>query len=97
QNILTFPTRRSSDLKLGHIVFNGNFAGFINDFVTYGTLHTALGTIKADVNLKLQQAEYPIYSGTVHSDNFQLGQFIKDSAIGAIDRKSTRLNSSHVK
>lgn len=75
--------------KLGHIVFNGNFAGFINDFVTYGTLHTALGTIKADVNLKLQQAEYPIYSGTVHSDNFQLGQFIKDSAIGAISLNAT--------
>lgn len=75
--------------KLGYVIFSGNFAGFINDFVTYGTLQTGLGPVKADVNMKLQQASYPVYSGTVSSTGFNLGPLLKDSSMGAISFNAT--------
>lgn len=75
--------------KLQYITFNGNFAGFINDFVTFGTIQTALGTVKADLNLKLQNPKYPIYSGTISSSNFDLGTLIKEPDLGFVSLKGT--------
>ncbi|MEO5966621.1 MAG: hypothetical protein ABIP69_00040, partial [Ferruginibacter sp.] len=41
----------SPDIKsLGSINFAGNFTGFLDDFVTFGTLRSNLGVIKADLN-----------------------------------------------
>ena len=39
--------------SLGYIHFVGSFTGFMHDFVTFGTIHTNLGTIKSDLNMKL--------------------------------------------
>ncbi|MFN2439334.1 MAG: hypothetical protein ABR503_09050, partial [Chitinophagaceae bacterium] len=39
--------------RLGSIHFTGTYTGFVNDFVTYGTLQTALGTLRTDLNMKL--------------------------------------------
>lgn len=75
--------------KLGYVNFNGNFAGFIDDFVTFGTLQTALGTVKADVNLKLKNAAFPVYSGTVSTTDFHLGPLIKDKNVGHISFNAT--------
>ncbi|MCH5600803.1 translocation/assembly module TamB domain-containing protein [Niabella ginsengisoli] len=75
--------------KLGYVVFNGNFSGFINDFVTYGTIQTGLGTVKADVNLKLQNAAYPIYSGTVSTQGLNLGPLLKDKNLGYVSLNAT--------
>lgn len=75
--------------KLNFVDFKGNFAGFINDFVTYGTIQTALGTIKADVNLKLKNADYPVYSGTVSTTGFNLGPLIKDANVGYVSFNTT--------
>lgn len=75
--------------KLGYVIFNGNFAGFIDDFVTFGNVKTALGTVKADVNLKLKNAAKPVYSGTVSTDNFNLGPLIKDNNVGYISINTT--------
>ncbi|WP_346236677.1 translocation/assembly module TamB domain-containing protein [Niabella insulamsoli] len=80
----------SPDLsQLGFVNFSGNFAGFINDFVTYGTIHTALGTVKADVNLKLQNPKYPIYSGTVATEGLNLGPLLRDDNLGFISLNAT--------
>ena len=70
--------------KLGQIVFKGNFAGFINDFVTYGTIQTALGTVKADLNMKLQNPKFPVYSGMISTPSFNLGALINDSTLGYV-------------
>lgn len=75
--------------QLKFVDFKGNFAGFIHDFVTYGTIQTGLGTILVDVNLKLTNPDYPIYSGTVSSDNFNLGSFINDPNIGNVSLNTT--------
>lgn len=71
--------------KLGAIRFNGTYTGFINDFVTYGTLQTALGTITTDLNMKLPVGNTPpVYSGSISTNNFQLGQFLKNNQLGTI-------------
>ncbi len=75
--------------QLRFVDFTGNFAGFINDFVTYGTIRTVLGTVKADVNLKLKNASYPVYSGTVSTAGFNLGPLIKDPNVGDVSFNAT--------
>lgn len=70
--------------KLGNIFYKGNFTGFINDFVTYGTIATNLGVIKADLNMKLPENGNPLYSGKVVTNGFKLGQFFNNPAIGSI-------------
>ncbi|MBC8034477.1 MAG: hypothetical protein H7Y03_10045, partial [Chitinophagaceae bacterium] len=37
--------------RITYLRFRGNFTGFINDFVTYGTIETNLGNIRTDVNM----------------------------------------------
>ena len=38
--------------KLGNIYYKGNFTGFLNDFVAFGTIKTNLGTLTADLGVK---------------------------------------------
>lgn len=77
---VTMPRLQS----ITYINFQGNFTGFIKDFVTYGTIQTNLGTITSDLNMKLPDGKPPFYSGNIASNNFNLGQFINNSEIGTI-------------
>ena len=70
--------------KLGNISFRGNYTGFINDFVTYGTINTSLGSIVADINMKLPGNKPATYSGKIFSSGFKLGQFINNASLGNI-------------
>ncbi|MEO6490268.1 MAG: hypothetical protein ABIO04_10035, partial [Ferruginibacter sp.] len=70
--------------KLGSIYYKGNFTGFLNDFVTYGTISTNLGVIAADLNMKLPANGEPSYSGKIVTQGFRLGQFINNSEVGRI-------------
>jgi hypothetical protein len=70
--------------KLEYLQFRGNFTGFINDFVTYGTIRTGLGTIVSDLNMKFPDKGSPSYSGKLRTDSFNLGQFVDVAQIGKI-------------
>jgi len=70
--------------KLGALRFTGTFTGFYNDFVTYGTIQTSLGTVRTDLNMKLPDKGQPTYSGTISTESFQLGQFINNNDFGTI-------------
>lgn len=75
----------SPDLRqLEYIHFKGSFTGFIRDFVTFGVIETNLGTVKSDLNMKLPANQPPLYSGTIATESFQLGNFLRDPALGAI-------------
>ena len=67
--------------RLEWIRFKGNFTGFIEDFVTYGTIQTNLGTIVSDLNMKLH-GQRPVYSGRVKVNAFKLGSFIENDEVG---------------
>lgn len=70
--------------QLSYFKFTGNYTGFFNDFVTYGTLETNLGTLVTDINLKLPDGSAPIYSGKIKTSGFALGTFLKDPLLGTI-------------
>lgn len=77
--------RQVADLRLDrleYLNFQGSFTGFVRDFVTYGTIETALGTIRTDVNMKIPEKGIPQYSGTIRTDDFNLGAFIDNKRIG---------------
>lgn len=73
--------------RISHLHFSGNYTGFINDFVTYGTLHTNLGTLVTDINMKLPAGGEPLYSGSIATTNFQLGRLMNNNQLGLISFK----------
>lgn len=68
----------------GKIKFSGSYTGYFNDFVTYGSLSTDIGTLKTDLHLKVPEDGKSVYQGKVSTNNFQLGKFISNSEIGTI-------------
>jgi len=70
--------------KLGAVSFTGSFTGFLTDFVTYGTINTALGTLKTDLNMKLPKNGSPVYSGSLATAGFELGQLLNDNQLGNV-------------
>ena len=79
--------------KLQYVNFSGNFTGFIKDFVTSGTIQTALGSVVADVNMKLPKGRGAVYSGNVSTSNFNLGALLNDSKLGYVSM-NTRLKGA---
>lgn len=75
--------------KIQYVNFIGSFTGFIHDFVTFGTIQTNLGTIKSDLNMKLPVGKEPAYSGSIATQNFNLGEFLGNKNIGLISMKGT--------
>ena len=75
--------------RIKYLTFTGSFTGFINDFVTYGTIQTNLGTIRSDLNMKLPAGQDPVYSGSIATDNFRLGEFLGDENIGLVSMTGT--------
>lgn len=70
---------------LSYLRFKGSFTGFINDFVSYGTIQTALGTLTTDINMKLPKNGEPVYSGTLNTDGFELGRLLNNNQLGIVD------------
>lgn len=70
--------------QLQFLRFQGNFTGFINDFVTFGTIQTALGTVVSDLNMKLPAGAPPVYSGSIATSGFQLGLLLNDPNLGRL-------------
>lgn len=73
----------------GTLNFTGNYAGFISDFVAYGTLRSNLGTLVTDINFKIPGKSLPIYSGKVRTDGFQLGKLLAVPSVGTIAAEAT--------
>lgn len=66
---------------LGNFQLSGNFIGFYNDFVTTGIMKSPLGTIRTDINLKVneQDAALSVYKGALSMTDFNLGMFFNDT------------------
>ncbi|MFO7657697.1 MAG: translocation/assembly module TamB domain-containing protein [Bacteroidales bacterium] len=80
---LTLPGNRHLNLpdqfeKLGTFSYSGQFTGFINDFVAYGTLNSDMGLIKTDVLLKPDVGGSLAFNGKVQTENFKLGKLLEN-------------------
>jgi hypothetical protein len=69
---------------LEYLHFRGNFTGFINDFVTYGSLETKLGTVVTDLNMKLPDNSISRYSGSIKTKGFAIGTLLDNNSLGKI-------------
>jgi len=70
--------------KVNYLRFKGTYTGFINDFVSYGTIQTNLGTLVTDLNMKFPENGEPVYEGKIATSGFQLGSFINMPKLGSV-------------
>ncbi|RZA03950.1 MAG: translocation/assembly module TamB [Sphingobacteriaceae bacterium] len=80
------PKAKAPDVvsKFGNINFTGRFTGVQNDFVAYGVFKTKLGRFDPDINLKINKAGHPSYSGKINTYDFDLGTLIDNKDLGRI-------------
>lgn len=71
--------------RLGNMTFKGSFTGFFHNFVAFGNLQTAIGSISSDINMDLAPPSgIPTYKGNLHANNFNLGKWFAEPAMGRI-------------
>ncbi len=70
--------------RLGLINYVGRFSGYLSDFVTYGTLTSALGAIDFDVWMKPGKTIKNEFKGKASANNFKLGQLLNENLIGSL-------------
>ena len=83
-NFTGTPNRHVPDIisKFGNINFTGRFTGLQNDFVAYGAFKTKLGRFDPDINLKINKAGVPSYSGKLDTYAFDLGSLLDENTLG---------------
>jgi hypothetical protein len=64
--------------------FSGQFLGFLNDFVAFGSFQTPMGNFNTDINLKINEEEASRYSGKLNTDGFELGSFYNNPDFGRV-------------
>ncbi len=70
---------------LGQMEFSGNFTGFINDFVAYGDLTTAIGQLSSDISFREDTlANDYFYKGNLKTVDFDMGRFYQDNNLGPV-------------
>ncbi|GAB3536848.1 translocation/assembly module TamB domain-containing protein [Pontibacter brevis] len=63
--------------RLGTVSLEGRFLGFYNDFVANGDFRTALGNVKSDINLKIDDnTRASSYNGYVTTNGFNIGRLL---------------------
>lgn len=76
--------------NLGVISYTGNFTGFLDDFVAYGTIHSNIGIISTDIAIQPDSLKNIHISGSVAGKDFDLGQFMASEDI--LGKTSLSLN-----
>ena len=60
--------------KLGIISYKGNFAGFFDNFVTYGKFTSDLGSVSTDLSLQPDTSKTLELNGSFKTKDFQIGE-----------------------
>lgn len=89
ETIPVFPFTQDKTLELpdnlstlGTVKFSGKFTGFLNDFVAYGNLNTALGYLSSDLNFKLDpEVNRSSYSGHLSVMGFDIGTLTGNTSL----------------
>jgi hypothetical protein len=71
--------------QLGTMTFKGTFTGFLHNFVAFGNLQTAIGSLSSDINMDLAPPSgIPTYKGNLHANNFDLGKWFNEPNMGRV-------------
>lgn len=80
----------SDGLKtMGKIRFNGEFTGFTNDFVAYGTFITDKGKLISDVSLKRIENDTITVTGNFVTENLRLDALLGNKTFGVLNSRLT--------
>jgi len=76
--------------KVKYAYFKGDYTGYIENFAVNGVLSTNLGTITSNVKMDLPQfnSNRSVYSGTITSNNFDLGTLLRQPELGVLSLKA---------
>jgi hypothetical protein len=68
---------------MGHVSMNGQFLGYPSDFVANGNFTGRLGSIRSDINFKVNEENFDksTYSGRLSLSSFDLGAYFNDTTI----------------
>lgn len=64
--------------KLKTIQLEGNFAGFVSNFVANGTALSEMGFIKSDLNMRIDNKSVAHYSGKIDLQNFRINEVFQE-------------------
>ncbi len=68
------------------VQFEGNFSGFLSDFVAYGFFRTPHGTLRSNLNFKVPtKFSEASYKGQFQLADFDLGRVVQDTIVGTVD------------
>ena len=82
-----FPTFNIPEnfYKLGNIRFNGQYDGYLEDFVAYGKIQTDLGSIDLDMRLDITGGvNKALYSGKLNLNDFNLAKWSDNPDFGLV-------------
>lgn len=70
--------------ELKKITYKGNFTGFINNFVAFGSISTAIGKLSLDLSIKPDTTQNTEFNGNVSTTNLDLGKLLNTTSLGRI-------------
>jgi hypothetical protein len=73
--------------RLGDLYYEGNFTGYLTDFVAKGNIRTNLGSISTDLKFNLKDNNIPTYEGEIATENFELGTLTAEKSLGSLSLK----------
>ena len=70
--------------NLGAFSYRGNFTGFLDDFVAYGTAYSNLGTLRTDVSIRPHKEESLFLSGQAAVIDLNIGEIFGNDDLDKI-------------
>ena len=71
-------------LQVGIIEYNGNFTGFLSDFVAYGTFRSKWGVLTTDLSFVPLKDDQLKINGRLKTVNFQLGELVQTDELDGV-------------
>lgn len=70
--------------RAGNLTYQGNFTGFLSDFVAYGTIKSRMGTLTTDIALSPESNDQIRYKGQLKTAGFNLARLFQAPKLGQI-------------
>ncbi|HPR62162.1 MAG TPA: hypothetical protein PLF35_14500, partial [Prolixibacteraceae bacterium] len=70
--------------NLGDFSYSGNFTGFIDDFVAYGTAYSNLGKVSTDISFKPQSRGKLTINGQLNAENLKVGKIFESEILNEL-------------
>jgi hypothetical protein len=70
--------------NVGVFTYRGNFTGFLNDFVAYGTAYSNLGSIESDISFKPKKDNELKVEGHIRTRNLRVGSIFNTEHLGKL-------------